>query len=862
MKRRILSILLAVALLIPIVGIPRQTASAVSSVSKTDDEIIDAVMVYLNIKEGNCDSVNADDNGAVSIGMIQWHATRALNILKQIIALIPEYSLEVLGEALYNEIRTATSWEGRIVTPEEKEALVKLLGTEESKQVQLAQARSDLGGYLSHAKRQGMSTPAMQFYFMDIENQYGGGGAEYVLRCAKETAKVDSFSYLYQFHRALMLCPYNSIQNYINRRISTYSYIVNKLQWESLPPVYLTSEPNGGQGSGIAKMELAQNGSFVFPENPYGRTGYEFIGWNLHRLDDDTWYIRNIGWCTPGWIEKQGYIKCLYQPGEVQQVDSKFLSSAAPGATYALVPVWVAVATTLPVTSFGCTHLWRSTGTFEETCTTGAYISYTCEKCGRKEQEDNALPNGHSYGAWQTLQKAVCGSAGLQSRTCTVCGMTQTGIIPALEHQAGEPKQTLAPTCTSEGQSTVSCLLCGKLLELQTLPATGHTAGELVTDQTASCTKPGWEHRSCTVCKTVVYAAELPAQHSFGEWQEFTPATELGDGARMRQCTACGFTELQKIAGGNHIHSYKKTTVAPTCAAEGYDLYTCDCGDTYRENTVPATGHDTLDTVTKATCVSDGFTLRTCAVCRSTWLEQTQAALGHAWDEGTVLHAATADMDGTTVYSCTRCGAEKTVVVPATGTCTGGTACPGHKFTDMPSDWAHVGLDFCIERGLLSGTSATTLSPNAVMSRAMLVTVLYSLEGKPAVSGEALYSDVPKGCWYDNAVRWASDCALVSGTGNGHFSPNGAVTREQIAAILFRYAIYKDSDFSASAELAGYPDREKASPYARAGLKWAVGVGCISGKLTGGKTYLDPLGNATRAEVAAILKSFITKTAD
>ena len=859
MKRRLVSIFLALAILLPMLGSLRQRASAVTSVSKTDDEIITAVMEYLNIKEGNCDSVNPDDNGAVSIGMIQWHATRALNILKQIIALIPDDALEILGEALYNEILTAKSWESRTVTPEEQAALEVLLATDESIRVQVAQARSDLRGYLAHAKRMGMVTPAMQFYFMDIENQYGGGGAELMLRYAKETAGTGSFSYLYQFHAALLMCSYNSVQNYIQRRISTYTYIVNKLHWESVPPVFLTSDGNGGQGNAIQRMELAENGSFTFPENPYARTGYAFAGWNLHRLDDDTWYIANIGWCTPGWIEKQGYVKALYQPGQFQKVDSKFLSSAPPGATYALVAVWEPVETTLPVTSFGCTHLWRTSGEAQATCTSGGHTSYFCEKCGRKEQEDTALPNGHSYGAWQTLQAAVCGKSGLRSRVCAVCGLTQTETVPALTHQAGAPEQTLAPTCTAEGQRVIRCQLCDEILETQALPATGHTPGSTVKDQTPTCTVPGWEHQSCAVCSTVIYAAELPAQHSFGDWQEYTPATEMGDGARLRQCAVCGYTELQRIPGGTHCHTYQKTTVMPTCTAEGYDLFTCACGDSYRENTVPAAGHRTVDTPTPATCISSGFALRTCTVCRSTWLEHGQNALGHNWDGGTVRQAATADMEGEKIYTCTRCQAQRTERLPATGTCIGGASCPGHGFTDMPSGWAHAGLDFCIERGLLSGTSATTLSPNTVMSRAMLVTVLYSLEGKPSVSSERIYSDVPQGSWYEKAVRWASDCQLVSGTGNGCFTPNGAVTREQIAAILFRYAIYKDCDFSASAELAGYPDWEKASVYARAGLKWAVGAGCISGKLNGGKTYLDPQGKATRAEVASVLMSLIRK---
>lgn len=857
MKRRYLSFMLVVIMFVALLIQPQQHISAVSSVSKTDEEIIDAAMVYLNIKEGNCDSVNANDNGAVSIGMIQWHATRALNILKQIIALIPDYAKQVLGETFYNEILTATSWENRIVNAEEKAALVILLGTEESKQVQIAQARSDLGDYLAHAKRQGMGTPALQFYFMDIENQYGYGGVERMLSYAKETAGVTQFQYLYEFHNAMRFTTYQSVQNYIARRESTFSYVIKTLGWESTPPYLITADANGGEGSTPATVEVYADESFTFPENPYMRAGYTFKGWNLHRLPDDTWYIANIGWCTPGWIESQGYTKCLYQPGQTQAVDKKFMSSAPLGATYVLVPVWEPISNNLPISSNGCTHNWKPTKTVEASCAAGAYTDYTCTKCGMAEREETAMPNGHSYGNWTVLREATCESKGLRSTTCSVCGMTQTDMIDVIEHQPGEEKQLLAPGCTTEGHSVVTCTLCNEILQLQTIPATGHIVGEIITDKEATCTEAGREYCVCTVCSTVIYAATIPAQHAFADWIEFTPPTELGDGVRVRECSVCGQTQIQKIPGGTHAHAYKKSTVAPTCTTEGYDLYTCDCGETYKENISPALGHNTYDTVTKATCCSDGFRVCTCANCHETWLTVDQSALGHQWDNGTVTKAASAEMDGITTYTCTRCGAEKTQIVAATGTCAGADACPSHAFTDMLSGWAHAGLDFCVERGLLSGTSATTLAPNSKMSRAMLVAVLYSLEGKPAVNGNNLYTDVVTGSWYDNPVRWATGCGIVSGTGNNCFTPNGNVTREQIAAILYRYAIYKGYDFTPAAELSDYPDWAKISLFARAGMKWSVGSGIISGKLISGKTYLDPLGHASRAEVAAILMSFI-----
>lgn len=861
MKQRVISLLLAAVLLAALIALPQDNAFAVNSVSKTDDEIITATMTYLNIKEGNCNSVNANDMGAVSIGMIQWHGTRALNILKQIVALIPDYALEVLGEDLYNEILTAKNWETRVMNSEEKAALILLLSTEESKQVQLAQARSDMADYLAHARRQGMDTPALQLYFMDIENQYGSGGAERMVRYAKEASGLSSFKNLTQFHNGMRKAAYqleynNSVTPYMSRRESTYTYLVETLKWETDVPYCILTTPCGTDGENHSSIEVTSGGSFTFPQNPYTRDGYIFVGWNMHRMPSNTWYIANIGWCTAGWIEQQHYTKCLYQPGQKQEVDSKFLSSSSQGSVYLLEPVWKVDDKPDPAT---CSHSWQKTDVEAATCITGGIAQNVCTLCGTVGTKTQTPPNGHSYGAWTTVQQAGCETDGLRSRTCSACGLTQTETVPAAGHQAGETKQILAPTCTAEGKSETCCRDCGKVLETQAIPRTGHIPGETVTDGLPTCTAAGMQHRSCTVCNTVIEAKMLPAQHTFTDWQQFTPATQLGDGVRTRTCTVCGLVEIQKIPGGSHVHSYTKKEIAPGCETEGYTLYTCDCGDSYTETTAPALGHSNTSAVTEPTCSSAGFAVSTCSRCGCVRLSSTAPALGHSWGNGTVTKYATADVDGEKSYTCTRCGAQKTMILPATGTCPGGNACPGSRFRDMPTGWAHAGLDFCVERGLLSGTSETTLSPNSKMSRAMLVTVLYAMEGKPAVSGGTSYSDVPKGSWYENAVRWATGCELVSGTGNNRFSPDGAVTREQIAAILYRYAIYKDCDFTASADLTGYPDREKISSFARAGMSWAVGAGIISGKLNGGKTYLDPLGGATRAEVAAVLMSLIQK---
>lgn len=175
-------------------------------------------------------------------------------------------------------------------------------------------------------------------------------------------------------------------------------------------------------------------------------------------------------------------------------------------------------------------------------------------------------------------------------------------------------------------------------------------------------------------------------------------------------------------------------------------------------------------------------------------------------------------------------------------------------FTDVrETDWFYDDVVFAYENGLFSGTTATTFSPYAPMTRAMLVTVLYRLEGEPAVTGRSGFSDVTIGSYYEAAVTWAADNGIVNGTSAVTFSPSENVTREQMAAILCRYAQYKQYGTSASAALSAFSDAAAVSTYAKAPLSWAVAEKLVNG--TDGK--LLPRASATRAQVAAILHRFV-----
>ena len=170
-----------------------------------------------------------------------------------------------------------------------------------------------------------------------------------------------------------------------------------------------------------------------------------------------------------------------------------------------------------------------------------------------------------------------------------------------------------------------------------------------------------------------------------------------------------------------------------------------------------------------------------------------------------------------------------------------------------PSDWFYPAVQFVSERGIMVGTGAN-FEPDAVTSRAMLVTILYRLEGEPTVNSANPFRDITDHQWYSDAVIWASENGIVSGYGSGLFGPTDHITREQFATILYRYAQFKGYDISATADLSSYTDASSINSWAEAAMKWACAEGLISGRTA---TTLVPAGNATRAEAAAILMRFI-----
>lgn len=460
------------------------------------------------------------------------------------------------------------------------------------------------------------------------------------------------------------------------------------------------------------------------------------------------------------------------------------------------------------------------------------------------ELKDDGTWQGYQTGLWHgdhiaqfadTVIAPTCTEQGYTHHVCTVKGCTYAPVddtfVSATDH-TWVKTQTNPPTCTEQGTAFYKCSACGAT-RTEKIAALGHDLSrcDLVPD--ATCTQPG---------------------------------------RAVGTCARCGVKIDEVIPAKGHDYSYKSaSSTEPTCTESGRYKGTCPvCGKDYND-TIPALGHDWGEWVTtiEPTYTTVGYRYHLCARCNTREGEDIPKLHTHTWDAGVVTQKPTATEPGVKTFTCTICGETKTESIPATGVpdvCPGGPTCPGYAFRDMPvpTDWAHEGLDYCIYHGYIAGTSASTVSPNGVCTRAQLVSILYRVQGEPTtVKGYELsklrapFDDVPRGQWYTDAIWWAKLMGVVSGTSATTFDPEGEITREQLAVILYNYTKqFAPGSLTATGSLAGFPDAASVSSWARTEMAWAVGNGLISGTGSGSVAYLTPQGSATRAQVAAILMRF------
>lgn len=462
------------------------------------------------------------------------------------------------------------------------------------------------------------------------------------------------------------------------------------------------------------------------------------------------------------------------------------------------------------------------------------------------ELKDDGTWQGYKTGFWHgdhiaqfadTVVAPTCTEQGYTHHVCTVKGCTYAPVddtyVAATDH-TWVKTQTNPPTCTEQGTAFYKCSACGAT-RTEKIAALGHDLSrcDLVPD--ATCTQPGRAVGTCARCDVKI--------------DEVIPAK-------------------------GHDYSYKSaSSTEPTCTESGHYQGTCPrCYQDYND-TIPALGHDWGEWVTsiEPTVSTVGYRYHVCNRdgCGYREGEDIPKLHTHTWDAGVVTQKPTAAEPGVRTYTCTVCGQTRTEAIPATGvpeTCNGGPACPGYAFRDMPapSIWSHAGLDYCIDHGYIAGTSATTVTPDGECTRAMIVSILYRVQGEPAkVNGYELkklappFDDVERGRWYTDAIWWAKLTGVVSGMSPSTFAPDDPITRAQLAVILYNYTKqFAPESLTETGSLTGFPDAGSVPSWARTAMAWAVGNGLISGVGENGVSYLRPEGCATRAQVATILMNY------
>ena len=478
------------------------------------------------------------------------------------------------------------------------------------------------------------------------------------------------------------------------------------------------------------------------------------------------------------------------------------------------------------------------------------------------------------YGTTENTVPATCGADGRIETVCSNCGeVIATKVIPATgEHTWDNGKVTTEPTEKDPGVMTYTCAVCSQT-KTEVIPATGTHTFVFTKNVAPSCTEAGYDLYTCRDCGAIAQRNVKPALgHKWDSGTVTTEPTETTPGVRTFTCAVCSQTKTEVIpATGAHTFVFTKN-VAPSCTEAGYDLYTCrDCGATEKRNSKPALGHkwDSGTVTTEPTEKDPGTMTYTCTVCGATKTEVIPATgpHTHVWDEGTVTVAPTETTPGVRTYTCTVCGQTRTEIIPATGSavCPGGAACPSFRFRDVPapSNWAHEGIDYCVRHGLMSGFDATTFSPDTVSTRAQIVMILYNLSGDTTDYSKYYvpFTDVRPSTWYYNAVAWGYDKDIVAGMSTTTFAPDGLITREQMAVLLYGYTEkYAPAYLGGAASLNGFPDAASVSNWAYAAMSWAVGNGLISGIASNGADYLAPSGGATRAQIAAIMMRYCRLT--
>lgn len=397
---------------------------------------------------------------------------------------------------------------------------------------------------------------------------------------------------------------------------------------------------------------------------------------------------------------------------------------------------------------------------------------------------------------------------------------------------------------------------------------TAETADSKYLKANATCTDSAVYYKSCAACgisakdldEDAVFTSGEPLGHDYGKW------TSNQDGTHSRVCSHdTAHTETDPCSGGTA--TCLEPAICEVCGTGYGEIDPEHHTGTAQWNTTEET-HKQAYTCCGAVVVAEGSHIyddekdATCNVCgfnrviphNHTYDGWSTDAENH-WractdpdcpdPSGSIQDKAAHTYDNDQDATCNTCGYQRTIVTPVV-----------NPFQDVrESDWCYDDIMYVYEQGLMVGTKSDTFSPNLFLTRGMMATIIWRMEGSPAPTAAASFRDVPSGIWCADAIAWTAEHSIFLGYGDHSFKPNEQITRQQLVTILYRYTDYLGKDVTASGDLSGFRDTDQLASWAETPMRWAVGTGLIRGKTT---TTLDPRSSATRAQVAAILHRFLS----
>ena len=497
-------------------------------------------------------------------------------------------------------------------------------------------------------------------------------------------------------------------------------------------------------------------------------------------------------------------------------------------------------------------HHWdEGRETKSPTCTTAGEKTYICTDCGRtKTEQIDAL--GHDWGEWVVTKPATTSAAGEETRTCKRDkSHTEKRDIPKLTPapsgggSSGGSSSAPAITVPVSGSGNtvhVSASVSGSTAEVKEIKSA--ELDKIGTDSAVVIDLSGLNKGVTgvtlstdtidSICKTEAdgVTIKLPSAELRVDRQTLAAVTEQAAGSKIRLVV-----EPDGTARGT-MTAAQRSTLAGMKNAAALEAYFVSDGTRI---------HDF-----KGGSVELSIPYRADGAIRAWFLKEdgTREPVSARYDKENALlilhhfsHYVIEELDSSAAYTV----------------CAKDDSCPLGAFGDLTAAaWYHDGVHYCLENGLMRGVSGGKFLPDGSTTRAQLVTVLWRLEGSPETTGAVRFGDTAGGAWYTEAVRWAAGCGVVKGYDNGCFGPNDAVTREQMAAILYRYAQHRGYDVSAGEDtnILSFNDAFAVSEYAIPAMQWACGSGMVRGIAQKGGMALAPRDTTTRAQTATLLMRF------